>query len=247
MRRCRRADPSPGRRLALRAADAYAGKVILDDVSAGRGAPLAVSVQRSTPADRPRLEALLFDDPSYEAVALAGGARRAIRLGRLLFGAGIGRGGGEEAFLAVHDGAALGALVAHRGRSSAPAPPACLAAGALAVAAATPPAAWPGLAASALTRARLTFPLAAGGYHVAQLYVLPAVRNRGVGSRLLAHAVARARALGCDAVSLSTAIGNPARRLYARAGFTVAARRTVAGYAGLTATPGHLLLTCRLR
>lgn len=51
----------------------------------------------------------------------------------------------------------------------------------------------------------------------------PRARGRGVASRLLAHALADARARGVRRVSLETgsmAFFEPARALYARAGFT---------------------------
>ncbi len=51
------------------------------------------------------------------------------------------------------------------------------------------------------------------------LAVRPAFRGRGVGTRLLAAAIDLARRRGVDALSLSVAEVNPARRLYERAGF----------------------------
>jgi ribosomal protein S18 acetylase RimI-like enzyme len=51
------------------------------------------------------------------------------------------------------------------------------------------------------------------------LAVAPAVRRRGVGTRLLAAAIEQARGAGYSAVSLSVMPENPARVLYERAGF----------------------------
>ena len=49
--------------------------------------------------------------------------------------------------------------------------------------------------------------------------VAPAWRRRGIGARLLAAAVARARQAGHPAISLDVMLENPARVFYERAGF----------------------------
>jgi ribosomal protein S18 acetylase RimI-like enzyme len=51
--------------------------------------------------------------------------------------------------------------------------------------------------------------------------VAPGASGRGVGARLLAALLDRARAQGLPGLSLSVANDNPARRLYERAGFEV--------------------------
>ncbi len=51
------------------------------------------------------------------------------------------------------------------------------------------------------------------------LAVAAACRRRGIGTRLLAAAVAQAREAGHPAVSLDVMLENPARALYERAGF----------------------------
>lgn len=67
----------------------------------------------------------------------------------------------------------------------------------------------------------------AGDAHVMGLAVLPVARGRGWGGALLAALVAAARAVGCGGVTLEVRPANAvARRLYRRAGFTVAGRRT---------------------
>lgn len=61
------------------------------------------------------------------------------------------------------------------------------------------------------------------------LAVLPAARGQGVGGALLETVVAAAADAGCGGVTLEVRPSNAvARRLYGRAGFTVAGRR--AGY-----------------
>ncbi len=58
-----------------------------------------------------------------------------------------------------------------------------------------------------------------------ELYVVPAERERGVGTALLAAVIAGARAAGCAALDLEvTADHTRAARLYARTGFTALPR-----------------------
>jgi GNAT superfamily N-acetyltransferase len=53
-----------------------------------------------------------------------------------------------------------------------------------------------------------------------ELYVVPAERERGVGTALLVAAIARARAAGCAALDLEVTRDHArAERLYARTGF----------------------------
>jgi len=55
-------------------------------------------------------------------------------------------------------------------------------------------------------------------YPELSLAVLPGWRSKGIGSRLLAHLFQSARR-GYPGISLSITAGNPAQRLYERAGF----------------------------
>lgn len=67
----------------------------------------------------------------------------------------------------------------------------------------------------------------AGDAHVMRLAVLPAARGRGWGGALLAALVDAASAAGCGGVTLEVRASNTtAQRLYRRAGFAVAGRRT---------------------
>ena len=63
------------------------------------------------------------------------------------------------------------------------------------------------------------------------LFVAPAARGRGVGTRLLAAVAERARAEGCAEVRLDVVDGNRARALYEREGFRPAGR-VEAGWLG---------------
>jgi [ribosomal protein S18]-alanine N-acetyltransferase len=70
--------------------------------------------------------------------------------------------------------------------------------------------------------------------------VYPECRGQRVGSLLLGTLVSRARAAGSPSISVSIAVENPARRLFARQGFEVVPRADVAigvnGAAGSTKT-----------
>jgi ribosomal protein S18 acetylase RimI-like enzyme len=53
------------------------------------------------------------------------------------------------------------------------------------------------------------------------MWIAPSHRRRGVGQRIIEHAIAYARSLGCDEMRLLVSEDNPAaERLYARCGFT---------------------------
>ncbi|WP_157982102.1 GNAT family N-acetyltransferase [Oceanicella sp. SM1341] len=69
---------------------------------------------------------------------------------------------------------------------------------------------------------------AVGSYYVNALAVWPGFRDRGIGSRLLAAAEARGRALGAQRISIQVFSQNThALRLYERAGYRVAGRRPI--------------------
>ncbi|NLV74112.1 MAG: GNAT family N-acetyltransferase [Chloroflexi bacterium] len=62
-------------------------------------------------------------------------------------------------------------------------------------------------------------------YPELSMAVLPERRGMGIGRMLLDARIACQRALGTCGISLSVSQGNPAQRLYARAGFRVAVQR----------------------
>lgn len=65
--------------------------------------------------------------------------------------------------------------------------------------------------------------------NIHDLGVVPERRGEGIGARLLAAVEAKARALGCCRLTLEVFENNPARRLYARAGFGPASYKEEAG------------------
>ncbi|TMG01554.1 MAG: GNAT family N-acetyltransferase [Chloroflexi bacterium] len=86
-----------------------------------------------------------------------------------------------------------------------------------------------------------------GAYHVAEIDVDPASRNKGIGGALLENAEAEARAGGYRLMSLTTSTANPARRLYERHGFRVVETRTDTAYKRYTEIDGRYLMVKDLR
>ncbi|HYL52750.1 MAG TPA: N-acetyltransferase, partial [Acidimicrobiia bacterium] len=80
------------------------------------------------------------------------------------------------------------------------------------------------------------------GIHLVELQVAPPHRNAGLGGRLLAEVERTARQQRAPTLSLTTAIDNPARRLYERNGFHVEAEKRHRHYEALTGSPGRVLM-----
>ena len=91
-------------------------------------------------------------------------------------------------------------------------------------------------------RSRVQFDAVPEAFEVAQLHVDEAVRNRGIGGRLLHYAEQLARGAGFTRMYLETGITNPARRLYERHGYAVVATKADATYERLTGSPGRILM-----
>jgi ribosomal protein S18 acetylase RimI-like enzyme len=89
--------------------------------------------------------------------------------------------------------------------------------------------------------ARVTPAKPAGSFVIDELHVLPSTRGRGVGARLLAHAVMLATEAGRSTISLDTYTTNPARRQYERAGFNAVAETHDATFERLTGIAGRVL------
>jgi ribosomal protein S18 acetylase RimI-like enzyme len=92
-------------------------------------------------------------------------------------------------------------------------------------------------------RGRLQFETLGDDFPISELYVDEALRNRGIGGRLLEHADELAHRSGSARMSLETGITNPARRLYERHGFRVISERVSVAYDRVTGSPGRILMT----
>jgi ribosomal protein S18 acetylase RimI-like enzyme len=71
-----------------------------------------------------------------------------------------------------------------------------------------------------VSSARFAMPTSTPTGSITDIYVEPDARGRGVGSRLLGAGLDWLRARGYRRVLLNVSAGNPARRLYERAGFS---------------------------
>ena len=92
-------------------------------------------------------------------------------------------------------------------------------------------------------RQRLQFDAQPDAFAISELYVDEALRNRGIGGRLLRHADELARRQRASRICLETGITNPALRLYERHGYTVLAKKTSTGYKRMTGSPGRVLMS----
>jgi len=59
--------------------------------------------------------------------------------------------------------------------------------------------------------------------HISVVYVLPSFRRAGIGSKLISQTLDWGHALGGDCFDLNVVVGNPARSLYQKFGFSEAA------------------------
>lgn len=92
-------------------------------------------------------------------------------------------------------------------------------------------------------RQRVQFQPQTHAFPIGELYVDEAVRNRGIGGRLLRRAEDLAHRSRASRMCLETGITNPALRLYKRHGYAVVATKTDAGYERMTGSPGRVLMS----
>ncbi len=92
-------------------------------------------------------------------------------------------------------------------------------------------------------RQRVQFAAQTDAFPIGELYVDEVLRNRGIGGKLLLHAERLARKHGSSRMCLETGITNPARRLYERHGYAVAATKADPEYERMTGSPGRILMS----
>jgi ribosomal protein S18 acetylase RimI-like enzyme len=97
-----------------------------------------------------------------------------------------------------------------------------------------------------LSRLKVDMKAPPGELHLVELQVAPERRNEGLGGRLLDEVERIARQEEKPHVSLTTAIDNPARRLYERRGYDVVDERRNARYLARTGSPGRVLMVKHL-
>jgi ribosomal protein S18 acetylase RimI-like enzyme len=205
---------------------------VSDTDAAGAG----VTTRLATRDDVADLAALMFRQPSREAVALAGSAVAAERFGACLLDHAVTTGGSTIIVLEDEAGPVGFAEVSSGGDV----PPLRIVARhairAMGLAGALK-SAW-------RSTARLKVDMTApdDGLHLVELQVAPERRGQGFGARLLAAVEQEATRLGARHVSLTTAIDNPARHLYERHGYEVRAEKRNDRYQRVTGSPGRVLM-----
>jgi ribosomal protein S18 acetylase RimI-like enzyme len=178
----------------------------------------------------------MFLAPNRDAVAMAGSASAGERFIAILFRRTLAGGAGLFV-VAEREAEAVGfAEVSHGGDASPFAVAARAAVDAMGVVGA--------LRAAWRETARLKVDLKApeGGVHLVELQVSPEQRNRGVGAFLLDRVDEYAVAQDAAHISLTTALENPARRLYERAGYRVVEQKANARYERITGSAGRVLM-----
>jgi GNAT superfamily N-acetyltransferase len=92
-------------------------------------------------------------------------------------------------------------------------------------------------------RQRVQFEAQRDAFPIGELNVDEALRNRGIGGKLLQHAEGLAHSHGSSLMCLETGITNPARHLYERHGYALVATKADAEYERLTGSPGRILMS----
>jgi len=202
-----------------------------------------LTIRKATPSDTDRIADLLAGDPGEEAIGMAGSREKAIAFGKGMVRLPESPQCWRQTVVGELDGSVIGILVAGADRNDVRLTPrlvylALQTFGPVGVAKLLP---------RLRARMRVQPKTPSRAYHIAEIDVDPAYRNKGVGGALLDSAEAEARATGCRLMSLTTSTSNPARRLYERHGFRVAETRTGAAYKRYTGVDGRLLMTKELR
>jgi ribosomal protein S18 acetylase RimI-like enzyme len=189
--------------------------------------------------DAQAVAAIIHGSPGREAVALLGGEAPARRFGTALTLLEGRRGGWRGTLLAEREGVPVGVCQWRRGSEAGFDVGLGVALAALRILGPLG-----ALRAQRRERARrrVNAPPPPDAFHIHELHVLPELRGKGIGARLLARAEELARAGGFPRLSLITHAANPAQRLYLRFGFEISERREDPEYERLTGIPGRLLM-----
>jgi ribosomal protein S18 acetylase RimI-like enzyme len=201
-----------------------------------------LTFRRATPADTERIAAIMSDEPGQEAIGLALDEARAREISKAQVRLPNSPQGWQHTVLAEVDGEAVGVLQAGVNPVSVTVTPRL----ALAALRIYGPIDIFRLLPRLRARGRLDMRAPEGSYHVAELHVDPAYRNRGIGGAMLEYAEGQAREQGCHQMSLVTTTVNPARHLYERHGYRVVETRTDREYERYTGMEGRVLMVKEL-
>jgi len=201
-----------------------------------------LTIREAVPNDTDRIAELFAGDPGDEAIGIAGNREKAIAFGTGLVRLPDSPQGWRETVVAELDGCVVGILMAGGDANDMRVTPrlVCLALrifGPLGLLSLLP---------RLRARVRVQSKTPDGAYHVAEIDVDPACRNKGIGGALLNYAEAEARAESYRLMSLTTSTANPARRLYERHGFRVVETRTDPEYRRYTGIDGRHLMVKEL-
>jgi ribosomal protein S18 acetylase RimI-like enzyme len=196
-----------------------------------------LSIRKAVPGDTNRIAEIIGGEPGQEALGLAGNAELAREFGMALVRLPNSPQGWERTVVAEVDGRVAGVIQAGDFPDTGATPRILYLAfrvfGPLEIARLLP---------RQMARGRVQPKRPRGSYHIAELDVDPACRNRGIGGALLDYAEAEARRTGFAQMSLTTTTSNPARRLYERHGFRVVETKTDAAYEKYTGIEGRHLM-----
>jgi ribosomal protein S18 acetylase RimI-like enzyme len=201
-----------------------------------------LTIRKAIASDTDRIAELFAGDPGEEAIGIAGSREKAIAFGQGMVRLHNSPQGWRQTVLGELDGSVVGILMAGADRNDMRVTPpivylALQTFGPVGVAKLLP---------RLRARMRVQPKTPSRAYHIAEIDVDPACRNKGLGGALLDYAEAEARAADSRLMSLTTSTSNPARRLYERHGFRVAETRTGAPYKRFTGVDGRLLMTKEL-
>lgn len=198
-----------------------------------------LSIRAATATDSHRIADVLSGEPGQEAIAISGSAGLARRFGMAFVHLRGSPQGWPHTTVAELDNLVVGIIQAGGATEELRITPSL----ALLAIRTFGPMRLPGVLRRLQARARVQTNAPAGSYHVSELDVDPAFRNRGIGGAMLDWAETEASARGHKVMSLSTTTNNPARRLYERHGFRVAQTLTDPAYERITGIAGrHLML-----
>jgi ribosomal protein S18 acetylase RimI-like enzyme len=198
-------------------------------------------IRAAVEADVDRIAEIISGEPSREAIGICGDERLARRFGMGFVRLPGSPQGWRPSTVAEIGDRVVGVIQAGHGEDMGISVPIAL----LAVRT-FGPFRLPGVLRRLRTRLRVQTQAPPGAYHIRELHVDPALRNRGIGGALLDWADDQARGRGHSLMSLSTTTANPARRLYERHGFRVAETRKDEGYERVTGIEGRVLMVKEL-
>lgn len=204
--------------------------------------PEGLVIRPARESETERIAEIIFDDPPVESVWMTGSKERARELGRAMVRLG-GEMGWRNTTVAEVRGRVVGILQPAVGGDGGVRAGPRLALRALRI---VGPLAVPRLLRRMKVRGRLNFARPEGSYHIAELHVDASLRGQGIGGALLRQAEEEARRLGRKSMSLVTTTSNPARRLYERNGYEIAAEKSDAEYEAHTGSAGRILMVKRL-